>query len=321
MTERLALLVWPSVYSSDWSTARATVSEHQLGGVLLMKPSGWDAGTLRQRLDELEQESTHGLIVATDEEGGDVQRLGELWPLASQFDVSTTMSPAAAGQLIAAHAARVADVGIDVVLGPVVDVLPSQGAPPLQRSRFFAGSPGEVSDYAAAYVGAWQQAGIEPVLKHFPGHGDASGDTHVGEGITAPLAELEQRDLVPYRALAASGAGVMVGHLETPGLTGDAPASRSECAIDYLRNQLGFGDGLIVSDSLDMDAVGVPVPQAAVESVRAGVDVVLFTDPTITADVIGALESAVGSGSLSPERVDAAASKVWRLLGHSTPLC
>jgi beta-glucosidase-like glycosyl hydrolase len=76
-----------------------------------------------------------------------------------------------------------------------------------------------------------------------------------------------------------------------------------------------------VSDSLDMDAVGVPVPQAAVDSVRAGVDVVLVTDPTITADVIGALESAVGSGSLSPERVDAAASKVWRLLGHSTPLC
>jgi beta-N-acetylhexosaminidase len=321
MTEKLALLVWPSVYSSDWSTARATVSEHQLGGVLLMKPAGWDADTLRQRLGELERESTNGLIVATDEEGGDVQRLGGLWPLASQFDVSTTMSPAEAGQLIAAHAANVADVGIDVVLGPVVDVLPSQGAPPLQRSRFFAGSPDDVSDYAAAYVGAWQQAGIEPVLKHFPGHGDASGDTHVGEGITAPLAELEQRDLVPYRALAAGGAGVMVGHLETPGLTGDAPASRSGSAIDYLRDQLGYGDALIVSDSLDMDAVGVPVPQAAVESVRAGVDVVLFTDPTITADVIDALESAVGSGSLPPERVDAAASKVWRLLGHSTPLC
>lgn len=321
ITEQIALLVWPSVYASDWSTARATVAEHQLGGVLLMKPSGWDADTLRERLGELEQGAAHGLVVATDEEGGEVQRLGELWPLASQFEVSTKMDSAAAGRLIAAHAALVADVGVDVVLGPVVDVLPTSGDPPLRRSRFFAGTPDDVAEFASAYIDAWRQAGIEPVLKHFPGHGDASGDTHVGDGITAPLDALEQRDLAPYRALAGSGVGVMVGHLTTPGLTGDVPASRSADAVEYLREQLGYGDALIVSDSLDMDAVGVPVPQAAVESLRAGVDVVLFTDPTITGEVIGAIQSAVGAGSLPPERVEAAAAKVWRLLGGLDPGC
>jgi beta-N-acetylhexosaminidase len=321
LEEQIALLAWPSVYNSDWETAHRVVRENGLGGVLLMKPSGWDADTIDKQLTELELDSPFGLVVATDEEGGDVQRLSGVSKLASQYDMSTENSALEASKVIAAHAATVSDLGIDVVFAPVVDVLPVEGSPPLRRSRFFAGGPEAVAEFASAYVGAWQSEGVLPVLKHFPGHGQASGDTHVSDGITAPLAELEARDLIPYRLLAGSGAGVMVGHLTTPGLSDGLPASRSASAVDYLRDVVGFGDALVVSDSLDMDAVGVPVPQAAVESIAAGVDVVLFTDPSITADVLDAIEAAAADGTIPADRITDAARKVWAMLGHPDGLC
>jgi len=196
----------------------------------------------------------------------------------------------------------------------VIDVLPVGGAPPLRTSRFFAGGPEQVAAFAEAYVDAWARAGVLPVLKHYPGHGRASGDTHVTDGITADIAELETWDLIPYQVLAGSGAGVMVGHLTTPNLSDGLPASRSSSAISYLRDDVGFGKALVVSDSLDMDAVGVPVPQAAVESIAAGVDVVLFTDPTITPDVLDAIRAAVSAGTIPADRITDAATKVWALL-------
>jgi hypothetical protein len=70
-----------------------------------------------------------------------------------------------------------------------------------------------------------------------------------------------------------------------------------------------------------MDAVGVSVPQAAVESIAAGVDVVLFTDPSIAGDVLAEIEAAVAAGTISPDRITSAAAKVWELLGREDPLC
>ncbi len=182
LRERIALLVWPAVYSADWETAVSTVGSHQVGGVLLMKPTGWGPDDLRAGLARLDGAAGRGLVVATDEEGGAVQRLSMLGELPAQQDVSEQLVPAEAGRIIADHAVSVADVGVDMVLGPVVDVVPADGDVPLTRSRFFTGDPTTVSAYARAYVDAWRSAGLVPVLKHFPGHGGASGDTHDAAG-------------------------------------------------------------------------------------------------------------------------------------------
>jgi beta-N-acetylhexosaminidase len=203
---------------------------------------------------------------------------------------------------------------VDVVLGPVIDVLPDQGEPPLQRSRFFEGDPATVARYAKSYVEAWQSAGLLPVLKHFPGHGSASGDTHDVAGVTPPLGALAERDLLPYRQLAGSGAAVMLGHLTVPGLTNGTPASTSEPAVSYLRHQLGYGDALIMTDALDMAAAGGSVPDTAVDALVAGADVVLFTSTGQTATVINAIVAAVESERLSAERLAESSSRVLALL-------
>lgn len=307
--DKAALVVWPSVYADDWVTAEAVVRDVGVGGVILMRPR-LDVSTLTERIRQLDAASQLGVLIATDEEGGDVQRLVDIEPLASQADVSTTRTPAEAYGLIAAHASVVAGVGVDVVLGPVVDVMPVEGDPPLQTSRFFQGDLGAVVSYTHAYVDAWQSAGLLPILKHFPGHGSASADTHNAAGVTPPLDVLAASDLVPYQQLASSGAGVMLGHLTVPGLTDGVPASGSPQAVSYLREQLGYQDALVLTDALDMAAADGSIPEASVRALVAGADVVLFTSTGRADDVVDAIVAAVSSGRLAAERLDDAATRV-----------
>lgn len=319
LRDRVAMLVWPAVKSSQWAQAQALVRDQHVGGVLLMAPDAVFAADLAGHLAELDTLSPHGLLVATDEEGGAVQRLRVLQPLASQEELS--QRPAAEVQaLLADHARLVAATGVDVVLGPVVDVRPVTGSDPLGENRLFVGGPAEVAGWGSVYVAAWQAAGLTPVLKHFPGHGSAAGDSHDGRALTPPLEALRDRDLVPYRVLAGSGAAVMIGHIEVPGLTDGLPASLSPAAVALLRNDLGWGDALVITDALGMGGVGRPIPDAAVAAIAAGVDVVLFTAGEQAAAVIDAITAAVGAGVIAVARVDEAAARVAGVLAaHGHP--
>ncbi|MCB0979121.1 MAG: hypothetical protein M9961_13985 [Ilumatobacteraceae bacterium] len=319
LQDRIALLVWPSVYAADWAEARQVVADYGVGGVILMKPDDAFAAELATHLTELDDASPHGVLVATDEEGGQVQRLAALGTLPSQ-QATSAMDPTDVEQDVADHAAVIAAAGVDVVLGPVVDVRPADGSSdPLGQGRLFEGDAQAVADQAAVYVRAWQRAGLLPTLKHFPGHGSATLDTHDGLAQTPPLDELRGWDFVPYRQLAASGSAVMVGHLDVPGLTDGGPASRSAAAVALLRKELGWGDALVMTDALGMGGVGMPVPDAAVAALLAGVDVVIFTDTGQTAAVIDAIGAAVLAGRLSEAEILDSAVRVERELaarGH-----
>jgi beta-N-acetylhexosaminidase len=313
LDDRIALLTWPSVYSDQWGTAEQVVRDNNVGGVILMKPSDSFAAELTSRLAALDSLSHAGLLVATDEEGGAVQRLRALQVLESQ-EVLSQQEAAVIDARLRNHAEVIAAAGIDVVLGPVVDVRPDNGDDPLGQGRLFRGDANRVADLGSIYVSAWQSAGMLPVLKHFPGHGAASADTHQSLATTPSLDKLIQRDLVPYARLAGSGAAVMVGHLDVPGLTDGEPASLNAAAIRLLRDELGYADALVLSDALGMGAVGVPVPEAAVRSIAAGVDVVLFTGTADTPAVIAAIRNAVDNGRLSVSEIDDSAARVAREL-------
>jgi beta-N-acetylhexosaminidase len=228
---------------------------------------------------------------------------------------------AAVSVAVRAHAKVIAAAGIDVVLGPVVDVRPTDGEDPLGQGRLFLGDAERVAELAGVYVEAWESAGLIPVLKHFPGHGSASSDTHQSLATTPDLDVLRTWDLVPYARLAGSGAGVMVGHLNVPGLTDGEPASLNAAAIRLLRNELGYGDALVLSDALGMGAVGVAVPEAAVRSIAAGVDVVLFTGTADTPAVIAAIRQAVQSGRISEAEINDSALRVERALVERGSQC
>lgn len=320
LRRRIALLTWPGVYAAQWPTALATVGEHQVGGVALMT-AGPD---VRDRLAELRATVTHDLIVATDEEGGDVQRLRAFGRLPSAETMAATRSPDEVRAVVADHGRVIRALGVDMVLGPVVDVNPVGGRSPL-GDRLFADDPAVVTAYARAYVDGWADAGLLAVLKHFPGHGSASADTHLAAGVTPPLDALRARDLVPYGALAPLAPAVMVGHLTVPGLTEDGlPTSLSPAAITgLLRDELGYTDALVLSDALEMRAVGrvATVPEAAVLTLVAGADVALYSGTTLTGAVIDAVEAAVADGRLAEGRVTESAVRVARRMPDPGRLC
>ena len=309
---RVAQLVWPAVYGDALRSSATSLAQLGVGGAVVMT---FPAGAKTADLLALKQAGAVPLLLATDEEGGRVQRFKVLGALPAPHEVAATMTVEAARAMVADHAKTLAAAGIDIVFAPVVDVQPDGVEGPIGE-RSFGADPAVVTAYASAYVAGWQSAGIIPVLKHFPGHGAATGDTHDGFASTAPLDDLRRRDLLPYAELAGSGAAVMVGHLDVPDLTESGlPASISPAAIaGLLRGEYGYEDALVISDALGMDAITqrYSLPEAAELALIAGEDVVIFTNTDQAAAVIDGLVAAVDAGRLSEARVDDALSRVLR---------
>jgi beta-N-acetylhexosaminidase len=171
-----------------------------------------------------------------------------------------------------------------------------------------------VTAKAGAYARGLREGGVLPVLKHFPGQGHADADTHESVATVPEIALLRTSDLVPYDSLLDEDpVGVMVGHLDVPGLTEPGfPASTSPAAIGLLRAGYEF-DGLVMTDDLvAMRAITsrYGVPEAAERALAAGADVLLLREPTDVEPVLDRLEEAVNLGRIPTRRLDAALARV-----------
>lgn len=264
---------------------------------------GGDEELLPAFLDSLRDAAGRPLLFMTDAERGmgqQVQGCVELPPL---MGVGATLSEERAYQHGRATALEARRVGINVVLGPVADVL-SRPTNPIIGNRSFGSNPELVARMVAAWIEGAQDQGVLACAKHFPGHGDTSADSHSELPVVdAPRHLLDARELAPFRAAVAAGVGaVMTAHVAYPALTGraDLPATLSPDLLGgLLRDAMGFG-GLVVSDSLDMRGLlgpdGPDEPRAAVLATAAGCDLLLHpTDPYAVAD---ALEKADVEGEI-----------------------
>ncbi|QKE83769.1 glycoside hydrolase family 3 N-terminal domain-containing protein [Arthrobacter sp. NEB 688] len=261
-----------------------------------------------------------GLLVAADEEGGDVTRLH--YP-----GGSTSVGNAVLGRLddtgltrrAAAHlGAELAGLGVGLDLAPVVDVN-SSSRNPVIGVRSFGDDPAVVARHTAAWVEGLQGAGVAACAKHFPGHGDTVTDSHHGlPRVEVPLEVLRERELVPFRAAVEAGvACVMTSHVVVPALDFDRPATFSPTVLGVLRDELGF-DGVLVSDALDMAGASATtgVPEAAVRALAAGVDLLCLgsaTGPERFDAVRAAVAEAVETGRLPAPRLAEAAGRVRAL--------
>jgi beta-N-acetylhexosaminidase len=257
------------------------------------------------------------VVVATDEEGGDVTRLDAAVgsPVPGAYALGVVDDVALTRSVFAALAARLATAGVTLTLAPVADV---NSAPdnPVIGVRSFGGTADLVARHVAAAVAGTQAAGVAACAKHFPGHGDTTVDSHVGLPTVRDLA------LAPFRAAVDAGvAAVMTGHLLVPGY-GPLPATLNpELVSGVLRRDLGFA-GVVVSDALEMGAIGgtVGLGEGAVLAVLAGVDALCLggdLDGEAVASVArDALVTAVRSGRLPESRLAEAAGRTATLGGH-----
>ena len=287
-----------------------------IGGVLLSGSTA-PAGLARSLADLHAAGGSVPPLVAVDEEGGRVQRIGGVVPpLASARQQAASLTVAQVEDQATAIARRLHDAGVDMDFAPDADIDAGPALRPI-GDRSFSGDPVTAGRYAVAFARGLRRGGLIAVVKHFPGHGRADGDTEVTSATTPGIDVLRAADLIPFEALIADGVpAVMVGHLTVPGLTEPGrPASLSSAANALLRRDLRF-DGLVVTDSLSMGAIGRSgnsVAQATVAALRAGSDLVVFTSNGDAPGAIAAIAAAVNSGSLPAARLQDAVTRVLSL--------
>ena len=305
----------------DW--LRRWLAE-ELGGVVLFARNVRDAEQVSALCDELRAERP-GLLVATDEEGGDVTRLeaatGSSFPgnlaLGAVDDVALTR------RVAAAIGGELASIGVNLDLAPVADVVVDPSAA-IVGVRSFGSDPQLVARHVAAFVDGLQGTGVAACAKHFPGHGEAVGDSHLELPVVdANLDTLRTRALPPFAAAVDVGVrALMTAHVRFTAL-GEEPATLSPRAIGLLRSELGF-DGVVMTDALEMQGVGGPgaIEESAVLAVAAGADA-LCLGADLSAEhverVHEAIVEAVRTGRLEEERLQEAAAKVAALAAWTSP--
>ncbi|MGW5692928.1 glycoside hydrolase family 3 protein [Streptomyces asiaticus] len=271
------------------------------------------------------------VLVAIDEEGGDVTRLevrtGSSFP--GNLALGAVDDPELTRAVARELGRRLAECGVNLNWAPSADVN-SNPDNPVIGVRSFGAEPGLVARHTAAYIEGLQGAGVAACTKHFPGHGDTAVDSHHAlPRIDAGLDTLTARELVPFRAAVAAGTkAVMSAHILLPALDPDLPATLSPAALHGLLRRpvadggLGF-DGMIVTDGMEMRAIAdaYGIERGSVLAIAAGADAICvgggLADEGTVLRLRDALVTAVIEGRLAEERLAEAAARV-RALGEWT---
>ena len=295
--------------------ARAVVSSQHVGGISIGNGTDLSMLTDGSLADIAGSAGPLHLAVSVDEEGGRVQRVSSLiGRLPSARVLAQTRTPDRVYQLALDHGRKLRNLGITIDFAPVVDVTDAPDDTVI-GDRSFSADPAVVTQYAGRFAGGLRDAGVLPVLKYFPGHGRASGDA--SGLVTPPLVELQDFDLVPYRTLVTQlPVGVMVGHMQVPGLTGDDPAGLSAAAVALLRNGSGYGgppfNGLVFTDDLSSNAIAdrYGLAEAALKALQAGADTALVMTSGAVPAVLDRLQTAVAGGELSMPNIEASVRRI-----------
>ncbi|MGW3133557.1 glycoside hydrolase family 3 protein [Streptomyces sp. NPDC001123] len=262
------------------------------------------------------------VLVAIDEEGGDVTRLevrtGSSFP--GNHALGAVDDPELTRQVALELGRRLAACGVNFSWAPVADVN-SNSANPVIGVRSFGADQDLVARHTAAYVTGLQAAGVAACTKHFPGHGDTAVDSHLAmPRIDAAVEVLHARELAPFRAAIAAGTrAVMSAHILVPALDRTRPGTLSHRVLtELLRGELGY-DGLIVTDGIEMQAIAgtYGIEHGTVLALAAGADAICvgggLSDDETVRRLRDALVAAVRSGELPEERLADAAQRVRAL--------
>lgn len=308
---------------------RRFVAETRPAGLILFARNCLEAGQIRRLVADFRNAGgTSRVLVGIDQEGGRVQRLRP--PLASSLPPAAAYaahhpgdlaSAAAAARLVARHAAEeLRGFGIDMDCAPVLD-LPVPGAHHIIGNRAFGTDPASVVTIARAFAEGLMDGAVVPVMKHIPGHGRASADSHLElPRVDTPAAMLAATDFAPFKALAHLPAA-MTAHVVYSAIDAAAPASTSSRVTrDIIRGHCGFG-GLLMSDDLGMKALAGPFAARAQAVIAAGSDLALHCSgdldemrevaagvPDLGGQALARFEAALRVAEAAPRPYDAAAA-------------
>lgn len=318
MIVRPEVLTGESPVTAAGETTRLALEQYPVGGLIYSVDNLVTQEQTREMIENTQSYSKIPLIISADEEGGNVGRL--MYKLGTTF-IHSMYNYKDMGEDTAYQNALT--IGTDMVsclfntdFAPVADVW-TNPANTVIGDRAYSDEFGQASELVAAAVRGFTESGVICCVKHFPGHGDTSTDTHEGAAVVdKSLEELRAGEFLPFEAGIEAGVDmVMVGHITVTAVD-DEPATIShEVITGLLREELGW-DGVVVTDSLDMGALaGYEIGEVCVKYLEAGGDIMLGI-PDLAA-ALTALETAVTEGRLTEQRIDESALRVLMLkLSH-----
>ena len=295
---------------------RQALEANPVGGLIYFDQNIQSEAQLKEMLENTAQYAKYPLFLAVDEEGGTVSRIGSsIGPKTdSAGAIGETGNPENAYQAGAAMGAALYGLGFNVDFAPVADLANVEGS--IMEGRAYGSDVSVVSSFVNSMVRGLQEQKVSACLKHFPGMGSATEDTHDGKVSTDRTAEqFWAEELAVFQAGINEGADmVMVSHMAAPALTGDnEPSIFSRTLVTgILREQMGF-QGVIITDALDMGAISqyYAADEASIMAVLAGCDMLLMPEDYEKA-YTGVLE-AVRSGNIDEERINDSLRRIYRI--------
>lgn len=285
-----------------------------IGGVILFS-ANYEGPAQAAELSNQIQDCRTGLPlwVSADHEGGRVQRFRKgFTKIPEAAAIGAMNSPKLAFEIAEIMAKELKAVGVNLNYAPIADIL-THPKNPVIGNRAFGTTEEEVSRFCTAIVRGHLIHGVQPCVKHFPGHGDTSVDSHFAlPSVTTPIEVLHEREFKPFlRAFKAGCNMVMTAHILIPALDPKFPTTLSQITLqNLLRNELRF-QKLIISDDLEMKAISdhYGVAEAPRLAMAAGCDLLIYRTEAATHQAYEALTHAVESGTLAPEIVLTAADR------------
>lgn len=320
LAEKVGQMIMFETYSQNWDSSMAQmVSGMHAGAIIIYGKNMKTPEQLTQFIADAQAHAEIPMFVTTDEEGGNVDRLGFVKfndPLPSASYLGSTGNPKLAYNAGTRAAQELAAYGINVDLAPVVDVRTVQGQ--VEGPRLFGGTPQKVDAYAGQFLLGLQQHGIIGTLKHWPGIGSTTLDPHKTlPTISKSKSELESVEFAAFKGLLKDNPGmIMVTHVILSAVDPNMPASLSPKVVQgILRDELGY-QGVVITDNLWMKGVSdrYSLGEAAVLAILAGND--LIEGPWSAGTmriVVDALTKAIKSGRIPMSRVDEAVSRILKL--------
>lgn len=300
--EMCGQLIMPAVYADDSPDAihllKKYATDSHVGGIVLLKGSVESACII---VDTLRKILPAPPFIAIDAEWGLAMRLQGTPEFPHNGRIAENVDETTLFDYGYEVARECREIGINMVLGPVLDVLPAGKRRSGIGSRSFGRDAERASDLGVAYAKGVESGRVLSVAKHFPGHGSADADSHKRlPAVIKSRDNLEATDLLPFREYMGNGlSAIMMGHLYVPALDeNEVPVTVSEKILKKLvRDEMGF-KGLIVTDAMNMAGAG---DNRAADAIIAGADIVLA--PANTEEEVMILAEAVRSGLLSTEQL------------------
>ncbi|MBP2111039.1 beta-N-acetylhexosaminidase [Paenibacillus silagei] len=299
--------------------ARKMIAEDKVGGIILYSNNVGSLKELVQLTNALKQSNAGNpapLFMSVDQEGGKVSRLPDDYAaFPSNAAVGRGDDAAAAGTMGKLLARAVKSSGFNMDFAPVLDIN-SNPDNPVIGDRSFGSNAELVTRLGIAEMQGLKREGVIPVVKHYPGHGDTSVDSHLElPVINKTEAQLAELEWLPFQAAIREKAdAVMVAHILYPKLDPDKPASLSQVIIgQQLRGLMGY-EGVVITDDMTMGAIvkNYSLPAAAVDTVLAGSDILLVAHEYKNEQAVrAALLDSVKNGRISEARID---ESVYRIL-------